>query len=254
MARDTAYALIQSGDEAAYAKSLSRLAHIQLERRQLPEAAQAFHGLLARSKGRDDYASRAVSADALAGLGQIAQAEGDFPRARQWLEQALEQWKQINPTGFSRRNIAAIQRRLSAVLLAMEQFAEARPLLEESRAIFRSIEGEDSLNAAWSVTGLAKVAARTGRDADAHAMFEEAIARQSAAAVEVDLLEALEGHAEFALRRADSVGLAVRQIRRAARIVRAEASAAQAIEAADQLRRRRHVFEVQVEALWQYAQ
>ena len=253
MARDTAYALAQSDDEAAYVKSLSKLAHIQLERRQWPEAAQVFHRLLARSKERVDYSSRAVSADALAGLGEIALGEGDLPRAREWLERAVERWKAINPTGMARRNIAAVQRRLSTVLLAMGRYAEARPMLEETREIFRSVEGEDSLNAAWSVTALAKVAALTGREADADALFEEAIARQSAAGAQVDLLEALEGHAEFALRRPERVGLAVRQIRRAASIAQAEAGAAQAIEAADQLRRRRHIFEVQVEALWQYA-
>lgn len=252
-AREVSYALAGSGNKTAHSTSLGKLANILVEQQRWGDAEPILEELMDAAADGDAIEYRVNAANAMVGMAKLKEANGDLASSELLLRQSLNLWKGIGPEGIGRRNIAAVQRHLSAILLKQRKLDEAVPLLREARKTFQELEGSISNNAAWATTSLAKSLASLGEAAAADQLFNEAINVHGKAGAEVDLLEALEGHASLSLHQRNEPALALQQIRRASQIANAEAAAVNNFQAYEQLRRRRSIFELHVQTSWKAA-
>jgi tetratricopeptide (TPR) repeat protein len=133
---------------------------------------------------------------AMAVLGELYRAGGDFERARSVKEAAMPFLRRT-----TRRGTAATLRDLGQIALAQGRYEQAGALFDEALAIRRQLT--DPLGVAHALQGLAELAVRTGDLVEARSLYEQilAIAREVGDAFTV--VDALLGLAEAAFRDGD---------------------------------------------------
>lgn len=161
-------------------------------------------GLPSRSPGR--------RAHALAGLGNLAQFQGDLAAARQALEESLTIFRKLDdPVG-----IAGGLTQLADITLSEGDLDAARRLAEESAAIRRDRLGSRFLGSA--LASLAEIAVAEGDLDRAQELLEEGLERTRAEAPDsVVIPEFLEGLGEV-LRRKGDLGGALRSFAESLRL------------------------------------
>lgn len=250
IAREWMAALANDGDDIAYISATSRFGHTLLAQERWAEAKPVLTSVVERSLGRSEMVLRIHLADAWAGLAQIELAAGQAERAAELLQRSLASWRSIVSRPEGKRNVAAVARHLGNTLMALGRAREAEPLLRESRALFKEIDGNENTNAAWATSALADAVAARGSPHEANELYKEALRQLQTGEIEAWLLEPLEGSSRLALEQLDDPLTASEQSRRAARIAVAESEQRDPSDAHARLRRQRAIFELQVRSDW----
>jgi predicted ATPase len=116
-----------------------------------------------------ERASDALQARMLASLGALAVAGGDYPEARRWLEQALEQCARVG----DKTNAAKAHNNLGIALSSMGDQAGAREHLLAALALHRASNRQVDL--ANGLLSLAELEQAAGASAEARGLFESSL-------------------------------------------------------------------------------
>lgn len=130
------------------------------------------HALLERALAISEGVETALLAKALAALGWLACAQGDFEQAAAWCQQSLALYRELGET----RGIALALYRLGWVALFRGDYARARLLLEESLAHFRALD--DKVGISYVLGALGNISIVRGDYTSAGMLLEESLALQ----------------------------------------------------------------------------
>ncbi len=159
-------------NDVAVARSYEDLASIQARNGEPQNAKTSYEqGLAIRKKlGLND----AETATALNYAGLLFDAQGDYPPAKAYLEQAVAIRKKL--LGLNHADTATSISNLSAVLLSMGDAKAARPFCEQALAIRQHVLGPKHLDTAMSLNNLGTLVDAQGEYAAAKSYYEQALA------------------------------------------------------------------------------